>query len=307
MAQNDGHQPRQHLRTRETFCRADEKTKERRKHCPGELDLRPAWRGVARRLLRHKRRCHQFGEESFVGAGGGQDPREQRRAGLGAYRHDVGRAERPEDPRTDRFAHPDGACRHAGGDRRAHSLPLHRARRIHHRRNLQRERRRGAGGVGSESMSFISRLSGKGSSSSYELAEAYSSLRQMLFTTSPEKVGSEDVSLWGVVMETGYDKAVVTLVAIVDGTVSLYLSNGGGFIGMGTHEGPKQAARRLLQAAATFTQFCQPTSTFPLPCRGRTRFFMLRGRGVLTAESETNDLGHNRESLSPLFHVAHEL
>ena len=156
-------------------------------------------------------------------------------------------------------------------------------------------------------MSFISRLFGKGSSSSYELAEAYSSLRQMLFTTSPEKVGSEDVSLWGVVMETGYDKAVVTLVAIVDGTVSLYLSNGGGFMGKGTHEGPKQAARRLLQAAATFTQFCQPTSTFPLPCRGRTRFFMLRGRGVLTAESETNDLGHNRESLSPLFHVAHEL
>jgi hypothetical protein len=141
----------------------------------------------------------------------------------------------------------------------------------------------------------------------YQVTEAYSSLREMVLTTSPEKLGIGGGGIWGVVMESGYEKAVATLVAIADGTVSLYLSNGGGFIGMGTQEGPSQAARALLQAAPNFTQFCHPTTTFALPEPARTRFFILRGREVLTAEAETDELGKNRESLSPFFHAAHKL
>jgi hypothetical protein len=41
---------------------------------------------------------------------------------------------------------------------------------------------------------------------------------------------SEGVPL-GVLMETGYDSATVTLFALSDGTTSLYFSNGGGVIG----------------------------------------------------------------------------
>ena len=36
--------------------------------------------------------------------------------------------------------------------------------------------------------------------------------------------------VWGVVMETGYPEAVVTLVSLGDRTTSLYFSNGGGII-----------------------------------------------------------------------------
>src|SRR5262249_2976490 len=40
---------------------------------------------------------------------------------------------------------------------------------------------------------------------------------------------------YGLLMETGYDKAVVTLACFLTGDTSLYFSNGGGIIGAGKH------------------------------------------------------------------------
>src|SRR5260221_6695827 len=64
----------------------------------------------------------------------------------------------------------------------------------------------------------------------YQVAEVYSGLRNMIFSITPDSIGvklKEPGEVWGVVMETGYPKAVATLVALADGTVSLYFSNGG--------------------------------------------------------------------------------
>ena len=158
-------------------------------------------------------------------------------------------------------------------------------------------------------MSFISRLFKKDESSgSYQIADAYSGLRSMLLTTPPDKKAEALTdATWAVLMESGYEKAVVTLVAVADGAVSLYFSNGGGFIGMGAQDGPQQAAARLLKAASAFTQFLKPTNEYPLPEPTHTRFFVIRKSDVLTAEVETNELGCNRHQLSPLFHLAHEV
>jgi hypothetical protein len=46
-----------------------------------------------------------------------------------------------------------------------------------------------------------------------------------------------DAPILALLMETGYPEAVATLVAVADGTSSLYFSNGGGFIGVGTPAG----------------------------------------------------------------------
>ena len=43
---------------------------------------------------------------------------------------------------------------HAGRNCRAHSVPVHRTRRVHHRGNLQRQRRRGAGGMRLQASGF---------------------------------------------------------------------------------------------------------------------------------------------------------
>jgi hypothetical protein len=108
-------------------------------------------------------------------------------------------------------------------------------------------------------------------------------------------------------METGYPKAVATLVAFADGSASLYFSNGGGMIGAGQHSKPAAAARSLVELAeANLSKFAL-TTEFPLPALARTRFYVVTAQGVLTAEAAEDDLGNNRLPLSPVFHAAHAL
>jgi hypothetical protein len=144
----------------------------------------------------------------------------------------------------------------------------------------------------------------------YQVAEAYSGLRNMVLSTKPESIGlklTEPSELWGVVMETGYPESVASLVALADGTVSLYFSNGGDIIGLGSQEGPQRVAQSFLASSRQLTKQMQPTKIYPLPKPSYTRFYLLTASEVLTAETKEDDLGYNRHSLSPLFHKGHEL
>jgi hypothetical protein len=143
--------------------------------------------------------------------------------------------------------------------------------------------------------------------SDYRTAVAYDGLRSQVLALDPAQVGltpSEFGPVWGLLMETGYPEAVATLVALGDGTVSLYFSNGGGIIGVGGHEGPRQACRELLAFAPAFLDKVERAAEHPLPAQGRTRFSLLTFNGVFAAEATENDLGENRHPLSPLFYKA---
>lgn len=143
--------------------------------------------------------------------------------------------------------------------------------------------------------------------SSYAVAEIYADLRgQVLGLTwegAPD-VGSAPVA---VLMETGYAEAVATLVAVSDGTVSLYFSNGGGIIGAGEHEVVREVANSLLADAASYTARASLTAEFPLPSRGRVRFYLVTPSGVYTTDALEDDLGEQRHTFSPLFFRGHEL
>lgn len=145
----------------------------------------------------------------------------------------------------------------------------------------------------------------------YQTAEIYDDLRNRVLGLDPNAMGIQQDGLcpdvWGVVMETGYPEAVATLVALGDGTVSMYFSNGGGMIGVGQHEQAWNAAKQLLIRAQGFTQTMTATTQFPLPRRGHTRFYLLTFAGVVSAEVETKALGNNRHELTPLFYQAHDL
>ena len=159
--------------------------------------------------------------------------------------------------------------------------------------------------------SFIAGLfSPSASAADYKVAEAYSGLRNMVLSTKPDSIGvklKDANEVWGVVMETGYPEAVASLVALADGTVSLYFSNGGGIIGLGPHAGPHRAAQSFLAASQQFSKQVQPTKSYPLPKPSYTRFYLLTGNGLLTAEAKEDDLGNNRHPLSPLFYKGQEL
>jgi len=141
------------------------------------------------------------------------------------------------------------------------------------------------------------------------VAEVYAGLRNSLLTAKAETIGLKPAAneVWGVMMETGYSKAVASLVAVADGTVSLYFSNGGGIIGLGQHPGPQRVGKDFIALAQQLAAQAKPTTDFPLPQPDFTNFYPLSGSGVLCAEAKESDLGQGRHPLSRLFLKGHEL
>jgi len=158
-------------------------------------------------------------------------------------------------------------------------------------------------------LSILSRLfGGEPSKPIYKTADAYDGLRKQILELKPEQLNTPtNQTVLALVMETGYPEAVATLVAVMDGSASLYFSNGGGIIGAGGNPEPNTAARKLVAKAAEFQSACTITTVFPLPAKDHTRFYIITPKGVLTSEATEADLGNNRHRMSPLFHTAHEL
>lgn len=159
---------------------------------------------------------------------------------------------------------------------------------------------------------FLSALGGlfggEADNSTYKTADVYDGLRKQILELKAEQLGApKNQAVLAVVMETGYPEAVVTLVAVMDGSASLYFSNGGGIIGAGENAEPKAAARKVVTKAAEFRSACTHTKEFPLPRKSFTRFYIITPEGVLTSEAKEDDLGNGRHRMSQLFHTAQEL
>lgn len=113
--------------------------------------------------------------------------------------------------------------------------------------------------------------------------------------------------VWGVLMETGYAKATVTLVALRDGTASLYFETGGGVIGGAGHEKVRGVAMAMATLADDFVDKCVQAEVFPLPPVGDVVFYILTTNGTFTATAPVGDLGEERHRLSPLFHAGQDV
>jgi hypothetical protein len=137
----------------------------------------------------------------------------------------------------------------------------------------------------------------------------YKNLRSELLTLPPARIGicpSEELpNVWGVLMETGYSPAVVTLVSLADGTTSLCFGTGGGVIGAEKHSTVREATAALIAAAENHRGKLLPAESFPLPDVDRVRFYVLTFSGTLTAEAGERELGKKTHELSALFYAGH--
>ena len=139
----------------------------------------------------------------------------------------------------------------------------------------------------------------------------YLDLRAMVLGARPDEIGlaptPELTRVWGVLMETGFPEGIATLVALADGTTSLYTSTGGGTIGGGDHPRVASASRRFLAAVEGTLDSFVSTDSFPLPDAGRTIFYVLTYEGARAAEAPEEDLGEGRHQLSAVFHAGHDV
>jgi hypothetical protein len=108
-------------------------------------------------------------------------------------------------------------------------------------------------------------------------------------------------------METGYPKAAASLVALADGSASIYFSSGGGIIGGQPHEAINTASRRLVELANQHLPKMSPATQYPLPTDGRVKFYMLTTQGIFSADAVEEHLGAGNHSLSALFFAGHEV
>jgi len=137
----------------------------------------------------------------------------------------------------------------------------------------------------------------------------FSGLRGKALSIQRDEVGirmpGADAPVWGLLMETGYPGATATLLALADGTTSLYLSNGGGVIGGQAHASVREANAAFLATANQLRHLLKPAESYPIPAAGRTIFYARTDAGVLSGSGLEDELGHGRHPLSELFLAGH--
>lgn len=141
--------------------------------------------------------------------------------------------------------------------------------------------------------------------------EVYNGLRNKILNIKPGEAGFEPSKevpeIWGVLMETGYPEAIVTLVSLADGTTSLYFSNGGGMIGGGRIATVAEASKSFVIAAEDYYQKMTLTESFPSPAIGRVKFYVLTYSGIYTIDIDENELGNKKHEFSPFFYYGQEV
>jgi hypothetical protein len=141
----------------------------------------------------------------------------------------------------------------------------------------------------------------------------YADLRSMALGLDPSTIRRPDGERWAgaavAAMELGLtgSGATVTIVAIADGTVSMYTSPGGGVIGAGEHAAVRGAGDRFREVVADSQGLLTRTQTFPLPSEGEVRFHARVGDDRLTAAATEAELRTGRHLLSSLYDAGQDL
>lgn len=123
--------------------------------------------------------------------------------------------------------------------------------------------------------------------------EIYGRLRNRVLTAKrPRRINtpSEPTEAWGVLMDWGVVNGTVTVMSIIDGSASMYFSNGSGFIGGEGIAPVRAAAERAVAETRKIRLPQQPSREFPLPAPHGVNFYVLTDAGVYAIHTTDGDL-----------------
>ena len=139
----------------------------------------------------------------------------------------------------------------------------------------------------------------------------FTDLRSMALAVDLASIQTPVEESWGgagvAMMEIGTDRAVASIVAIADGTVSMYVSTGGGVIGAGEHEAVRAEAKRFRTVVADSRGLLTRSMDFPLPEPGEVRFQARMGSDGFSGAAPESALRGGRHPLSPLYAAGQDL
>jgi hypothetical protein len=160
-----------------------------------------------------------------------------------------------------------------------------------------------AGGVGV----FIARGRSRHQAAERRAAsQLAAAMRRRALSLSAAEVGITqavtDDDIWGVVADWSPGDGTATVVALADGSTSLYASFGGGVIGGHAHEPVRQASALLIQSVRQARAAFNPTVPMPLPGPRRARFYALSRHGLLgSIELSESELQASSQPLRTVF------
>jgi hypothetical protein len=109
-------------------------------------------------------------------------------------------------------------------------------------------------------------------------------LRARLISSLPTAYGLKPTidlpHVWAALMEIGVPKGAASIVAVADGSASMYTSIGGGLIGVGEHPSGRQAAMHFLKTVESLIDLMPVTSDLPLPQPGEYALVALTHEGT---------------------------
>lgn len=130
-------------------------------------------------------------------------------------------------------------------------------------------------------------------------------LRSMVLALSAADLGLTRANypheVWGVLMETGMQDWHYTVVALADGSTSLYISTGGGIIGAGGWPAVKAASKRFLTQGNHALDSSTPATSLEPPPLDTTRFFFLTFDGLRVGTAPEAALNKKNHPLAALF------
>jgi hypothetical protein len=139
----------------------------------------------------------------------------------------------------------------------------------------------------------------------------YAVFRGQALTAQREQLGisapGEGFPVWGALMEMAVPVGHFSVLALQDGTASVYLSNGAAVIGGGEHESARRAASAVIECANEARGQFRTTLQSASPSQGRVAFYLRTDLGLISAEFPEIELRRDDHPLNRLYIAAHVL
>lgn len=139
----------------------------------------------------------------------------------------------------------------------------------------------------------------------------YLELRGHIFAATPGQIGlttTSEENPYAIVMDLGMgEDGTATLVSIVDGNASMYLSTGGGVIGGYAHETVRKAATDFVNMGRSYFSKMNPVDSFPLPKADNVRFYILTNKGKYSIEEEIQRIENDNSDWGQLFYEGNKV
>lgn len=139
----------------------------------------------------------------------------------------------------------------------------------------------------------------------------YLELRDAITRVSPMEHGllptPELPRAWGTLVDVGLPAGPVTVVAIADGTTSLYLGNGGATVGVGALPEIRALAGALLRAVDAAVPILPPGWEAPVPPTGWIGVVALTYQGMLVGHATIPEVASGVHPLSDVWRCAGEV